>query len=302
MSEKNVAQSVAELTQNLSTSETLYVERDGKKATVMLLPRGKEIRSIKPFLDEYRERPERIKGCAVLTDIDSFIKHTNRFKVPNSVIFADSEECTLDTVFDYHVDQATPEFGEHRAKYKCPKSDAWDKWEEFCGRAHTQEEMAAFIEDRIMDIGVVDPDEPEYAAAVEIGEKLHKEYAMPNQLLTLSTKLSVTVKMQVKQSVNRQSGERALVFVEEHEPDENVVVPGLFLLSIEVFRDGAVHHIPARLRYRVGNGTITWAVELYRPDLALREAFDKVCVEAQRETDLPLYRGMPESSSDDNED
>jgi uncharacterized protein YfdQ (DUF2303 family) len=269
---------------------------------VLVVPRGRELRSIKPFLDEYRERPERIETTAVLTDSDSFIDYTNRFKLPNSVIFADSEKCTLTTVVDFHKDQATPEFGYHQAKYECPRSDAWEKWEEFCGQPHNQEAMAAFIEDRIMDIGVVDVDAPQYAAALEIGEKLHKEYAMPNQLLTLSTKLSVTVKMQVKQSVNRQSGERALVFVEEHEPDENVVVPGLFLLSIEVFRDGAIHHIPARLRYRVANNAISWAVELYRPDLALKEAFDKVCLEAQEATELPLYRGMQEDPSDEDED
>lgn len=299
---ENVAQTVAQLTKELLECESVELVRDSTKAMVLVVPKGRELKSIKPFLDEYRDRPERIKGCAVLTDLDSFIEHTNRFKVPNSVIFADSEECTLATVFDYHANQSTPEFGEHRAKYECPKSDAWEKWDEFCGEPHTQDEMAAFLEDRIMDIGVVDPDEPEYSAAVEIGEKLHKEYAMPNQLLTLSTKLAVTVKMQVKQSVNRQSGERALVFVEEHEADENVVVPGLFLLSIEVFRDGAVHHIPARLRYRVVNSTITWAVELYRPDLALKEAFDKVCIEAQTETELPLYRGMPEPSTDKDQD
>jgi len=294
MSEENIAQTVVELSERLLDAKSIVLSRNDNQATVLVVPKGRELKSIKPFLDEYLVRPDRIKGTAVLTNLQSFIDHTNRFKVPNSVIFANSEECTLTTVFDYHGNQETPEFGEHRARYECPKSDAWEKWEEFCNESHTQDEMAAFIEDRIMDIGVIDPDKPEYATAIEIGTKLHKEYAMPNQLLTLSTKLGVTVKMQVKQAVNRQSGERALVFVEEHEPDENVVVPGLFLLSIEVFRDGAVHHIPARLRYRVNNGTITWAVELYRPDLALAEAFGTVCDKAVTHTELPLYRGQPE--------
>jgi len=298
VTKENVAQSVAELTQSLSTSETLYVERDGRKATVMLLPKGKEIRSIKPFLDEYLDRPERIVGIAVLTDLESFIAHTNRFKIEESSIFANDANCTLTTVFDYHSNQSTPAFGKHRANYECPKSESWEGWNAFACEVHTQEEMAEFLEDRIMDIGVVDTGNPEYAEAVEIGIKLHKEYALPNKLLELSAKMALTVEMKVGREVNRSSGEAVLSYSEEHKDaatGEKLKVPGLFLLSIEVFRDGAVHHIPARLRYQVKNGTITWKVELYRPDLALKEAFDKVCSLAAGTTGLPLYRGSPES-------
>jgi uncharacterized protein YfdQ (DUF2303 family) len=297
VTEENIAQTVARLSTELLDAQNFSLARGDVHATVLVLPRGRDIRSIKPFLDEYLSRPERIKGTAVLTDIESFVNHTNRFKLPYSVIFADSVACKLTTVFDYHANQATPEFGDHRANYECPKSESWEKWNAFACEVHTQEEMAEFLEDRIMDIGVVDTDNLEYAEAVEIGSKLHKEYALPNKLLELSAKMALTVEMKVGREVNRSSGEAVLSYSEEHKDastGEKLKVPGLFLLSIEVFRDGAVHHIPARLRYQVKNGTITWKVELYRPDLALAEAFNRVCLEAEQETGLQLFRGSPE--------
>jgi hypothetical protein len=147
---------------------------------VMVLPEGKRMSSLKGFIDEFRDRPERRKGKAELLDLDSFIGHINRFKDEDSVVFADNRWSamggqwvtpTLTGVLDYHeavneyvpsedgksvdrnhIPDALPRFGEHRAFYSFPLSREFMAWMGGNGRGMNQGEFAAFLEEHALDV------------------------------------------------------------------------------------------------------------------------------------------------------
>jgi len=293
---KNVAESTAELVRQLVAPTTLDLTRDQQRAAVVAVPAGITLKSIKPFLDEYLDRPERIKGTAVLEELDAFCAHANRFKDGRSAIFGTRADCRLQAVFDYHEEPGKPRFGSHRAVYAAPLSEEWEAWSKVNGKEISQALLAELIEDRIADVK-----EPtgadEFYDMHELAGKLGTTFCSPARLLELSRGLAMTVEQTVVNVVDPGTGERALVFTEEQKEKgttQRLKIPGLFMLAIPVFRGGAVHNIAARLRYRVAGGEITWRIQLYRMDLVLDEAFDAICDTAQQQTQLPLFRGKPE--------
>jgi hypothetical protein len=73
-------------------------------AKLIELSKDRRLESTKRFRDELLTFPERRKGTARLTSVDSFIEIVERFKNPDSVIFADTTQASarLLAVFDYH--------------------------------------------------------------------------------------------------------------------------------------------------------------------------------------------------------
>ena len=133
---------------------------DGSAAPpfIVSVPKGRELHSVKKFLDEYLKAPERKRGTATFTTIDSFVEHVNRTKDADSLIFADDNPRApgLLAVYDYNTAKGDPRFGQHRAAYTFPLSDQWSAWVKAeASGAMTLEKFAEFLEDRIVD--VIDP-------------------------------------------------------------------------------------------------------------------------------------------------
>lgn len=265
-------------------------------APVLVIPKGREIKSIKPFLDEYRDRPERKKGTASLTSVQSFIDHVNRHKDSNSAVFAndDREHPGLIAVLDYNEagDTGLPRFGQHRASYAFPLSDEWKAWMGAAEKPLTQAQLAEFLEDHIRDVlPSSDAGESGDDFAAELGITL----ASPQQLITLSRGLSVKVDRRVKTVQSLSTGECSIVFDEAHNGEDGapIRVPGGFVVGIPVFRNGPVYRVPFRLRYRLNQG-VTWQLVPHRADLVFQHAFDEAVETVKAGTELPLFYGKPE--------
>lgn len=293
------------------------------------VPNGIQIKSIKPFLDEYRDRPERREGTAKLSDLDSLIAWTKRHQGDHSALFAfDSEtEPSLTAVIDYHEAGAETldeegtkaRFGRHRATYPFPLSKEWLLWHKHDKKAMSQDEFALFLEEQIID--VMDPpagfradsgESPsEQAAGGDFGETTADERlaellrriggrcATVQSLITLSRDLAVYARENVRDAVNLSSGEKQIKFTTEHcdASGEPLLVPNVFLIAIPVFHNGPRYRIAARLRYRISGGQLAWAYELLRARDAFDHAFGEGCAKAQSETELPLFKGVPEDKS-----
>jgi hypothetical protein len=121
--------------------------------------------------------------------------------------------------------------------------------------------------------------------------------ASPQKMVELSKGLEIHVEAVVKQTTNLASGEGSVVFDEQHRGADGsaIKVPTHFLIGIPVFHNDLAYRLPVRLRYRKQGGKLVWSYEIWRPDLAFDEAFDRAVKRVQEATALPLYLGSQES-------
>lgn len=269
---------------------------DGPRETEVLFTPDGQVRSIKPFLDEYLTAPERRKGTARFTSLDSLIAHVRRFADADSVIFTDdSTKPSLTAVLDYHRagSEGAPRFGAHRAHYAFPLSEEWQRWTSAASAKFAQADFAAFLEDRIVD--VIDPSQAS-GRALGLAEAIGADLASPSRLLSIARSFAVNANRSVAQAVNTSTGETRIEFAEDHRGGDGkpVSVPAAFLIGIPVFRSGARYQIAVRLRYRLTGSAVTWSVEMHRPDLMLADAIEEAVAKVRAETSLPVLFGAPE--------
>ena len=254
----------------------------------------------KAVFTEHLTSPERRTGTAVLTRLDSFIEHVNRFSDKDSIIYArdDRDRPALTAVLDYHRagSESDPRFGEHRSTFNFPLSDEWQAWQKFDKQVMDQREFAEFIEERVVDIEYVeDIDALSEEMRRYIGSTNAGRIATPTRMHELSTNLEVYENSVVKQVQKLQTGEAQIRFESDHVDAAGapVDIPALFIICIPVFAHDAYYRIVARLRYRATGGLKFW-YELWRTDLVFNDAFDKACARVKEETTLPLLVGAPE--------
>ncbi|MDA0780641.1 MAG: DUF2303 family protein [Rickettsiales bacterium] len=301
MSENNQYADILESVKQLYNPELKTVTHGDKSAEVLILPEGKKACDIKPFLDKYLTAPERRKGTAFVTQLNSFIDHVNRFKDDDSVIFANNEMSnpSLTAVIDYHKStyEGEPRFGEHRTHYQFPLSKEWKSWLAFDGKQLSQADFAAFIEDRIGDVlHTYDGDLESDEKLKELAELLGGKFAGPSTLVAFSKNLEVNENSKVRNSNNLSSGEGALIYETEHVDSQGapVKVPNMFLIGLPIFVGGDIYRVAVRLRYRIRSGSISWFYNLFRIENVFEDAFEGACEKAKRETGLPLFLGCPE--------
>jgi|SRR6185295_16499080 len=275
---------------------------DDASASVLVVPKGKEVKSLKPFLDEYLAVPERKTGTTMLTTLADFGEFVNRHKTQDSIVFvndANQAKPQMVAIFNPHKAQARtdedkdvgPDWQDHRAVYNFPLSDEWVAWKAMPADGFSQVDFAIFLEDRIADVGLA----KEGGAVARFAEELQLKLATPAQLLTLSKGLAITVDAKASQQVNLGSGEASLSFIEEHKDSAGAPlrVPGAFAIDIPVFRSGQPFQIPVRLRYRMNSGRVRWFLTPQKLD----QVFEAAIAEAQQititRTGLPVFRGAP---------
>jgi hypothetical protein len=292
------------------------------ETAIGVIPKGKQVVDLLPFVEARRERPRRREGTSEHTTLESFLEHVERARDSQSVIFAKDDPAgpSMVCIYDYHeaavvaeyVDavgddgkptyrtekrDGVPRFGRHRAHYAMPFSDEWLAWAKLAGASAGwlgQLDFAQALEDRGLD--VIPPNEIP-ASTAKAAEALAITPAGPSQLLNLSRGLLVRADRKVGSAVNLNSGEAKITFEESHTASVNdapVMVPTGFALSIPVFRDGAAYALLVRLRYRVEGSAIKWKLAMHRSDVAFRDAFYDVAKQVKEKTGLPLFYGTPE--------
>lgn len=299
-----------EFAKDVLAPEQLLIKRgNSDTAPVIAIPQGMRLATVKAILDDYLPAPERKRGTAKLTTLAAFIAHTNRFKDADSVVFADDnpDAPKLLSVLDYHKQDGSPRFGEHRGLYAFPLSEDWKAWADVDGKELSQAQFAQFIEERILD--VVDPKQVSSDAGGDklwdFAEGLGILVATRTQLVELSRGLSINKEAAIAEHHDLTSGESRLRFETKHKDATGapLVVPGGFCIAIPVFRGDGAYRLAVRLRHRVmrsGAGDdardkVLWTIAIYRGDAALGDAFDRACAEVAAKTSLPVIAGEPES-------
>ena len=282
----------AELNQKIETVEL----PDGKFAVV--LPRGKEIKSVKGFIDEYKSAPDRHFGTSTHETPASLIEHVNAFKTESSVLFANMsrKEPAIQAVYNYRT-PAAPSKGDWMARMNFTLSDQWKEWTKQDGQMLGQDEFAEFIEAHADD--VVSPPESadeSFAGTRQLAIMLGLKIATQFEVINLSRGLEINSEFKAKNIVNPGSGERQIQFTSSHSDvgGQKLTIPGLFLIAIPVFQNGMLFRMPVRLKYRIKDETIKWGFNIYQPEKNFDAAYTDECGKIADNTGLPIFFGRPE--------
>jgi uncharacterized protein YfdQ (DUF2303 family) len=273
---------------------------DGGTIPAVILPEGATIEGVKELFDEYLPFPERATGFATVTDTASFIAMVNRQKVDDTVIFANDRRDTpaLKAVYDYHAPQTAGRAGQprhlgHGVHYALPLSDEWKAWAGFEKRGYVAPaEFAEFVEDRIAD--VIDVKESD--ALSQLRQLIGGSWASPSKLIELSRGIQINTSEVFQSAQSLSSGEVSLRYEVKHGGTgvSSLTVPNLFAIGIPVFHNDGRYQIAIRLRYRVREGKITWAIAPYRIDQVFDVAFTELVKTVADSTALPIFHGAPE--------
>jgi uncharacterized protein YfdQ (DUF2303 family) len=251
--------------------------------------------SLKALIEGHRQMPERRRGTAHVTTLQSFIDLANRHKDSDSVLFGKTSwpAPRLTAVLDYHKQDGAARHNGHRVDYDFPVTEELKAWIEHNAKGMSQADFAVFLEDHVPELASASEEEKQYYEP-----KFNVRFAEPMELMQLSRQLEIHVNSSFRQREILQSGERVIEFKEDHQTaqGEKVDVPGLFMVAVPAFLDGAPVRMPVRLRYRAkGGGGVVWFYEVFRWEHFLRERVKADLDIAAKETGLPAYEGAPES-------
>lgn len=299
---KPAVESIAELAKGAAGATILQISTEGLgkglPPTVPILfdhrSNGQGLVALKEQIERYRLEPDRRRGKANATTLKSFVDLINHHKDDGSALFADATwpNPKLEAVIDYHTGEFGPRHCGHRVAYNFPVTDEFRAWIDRDAKPFTQTEFAAFIEEHAAELASpFDGERSEFESLFRVA------FATPSDMVSLSRGLAVNVEAQVKNHVTLQSGEGEIVFVEEHRnaAGEKITVPGLFMVAVSAFLDGEPVRLPARLRYRVSGGKLSWFYQLYRWKFWLRDRVQKDLAEIVKETALKAFEGSPEA-------
>jgi len=284
------------------------LSEDAVDHPIVVVPAGKRLECLKPLLDQYRTRPERITGRSNHLTLESLIEHINAHDTTQTAVFISRDPAQAVAVYDYVSGTSTgssveaePNWRDWRAIHDFPLSREWKLWSRANGEKMGQGSFAAFVEDRILDVLPA----PDLTAVpeTESDKKLHElarllngTFAGPERMMELARGLVVHETSRVGEVINTNSGEGSIVFEEEHTDGagQKLTIPSLFCIAIPVFDQGIRYRMVARLRYRKSREGLTWWFDLQQVKEVFDDAFQDAGQRIAAETGVPVYAGSPE--------
>lgn len=209
--------------------------------------------------------PRRVKAEVSARTPQSFVDYINRFGSPQTVVFATPPRGTTDlgsfrAVIDYHgvgADGLLPRHGGHKVEFRPEATLPWTEWMAKHNTFLDQVAFTQFLEDHIPEIAA-----PPAAELVEVARhfEAHKSIQFKSAVRERSSSISVQYEETVKETVAPGKAE----------------LPSELTLVLPVFEGGDAMPLNARVRFQIGTGgSLTLKYMLIRPDLVLRDAFDR---------------------------
>lgn len=316
MADKTEIASLAAFMRSHTGAEIEYISSpdDSLGATVAILPDGKTLTDLKPFLDIWRDKPERIFGTSVHETLTSLLNHIEYHNSGRSACFLSMADSKAVVIYDYHVGTECvtadgdsinipePNWRGHRAEYAFPLSREWRAWTRNDRTKMTMAEFSAFIDDRITDL-MQPPDltgdlSPTDARIAELVNLIGGRFGSPLRMRDLARGFTVNESAVASISSNPDTGEHNVVFRADHETGEKVgemAIPNLFAIAIPVFHLGPLYRVVARLRYRKAGAGINMIYELQDPDKVLEHAYQEAGEAIRADTGVPVFFGTGEN-------
>lgn len=142
-----------------------------------------------------------------------------------------------------------------------------------------------------------DAPEPWEVVMIKIAEQLGGRFGTYAVLQQLAKQFVVNEVNNVATSINRDSGEQALQFLNEHKDPDGapITIPNLFMIAIPVFNNDAAYRLAVRFRYAKSGPQIKFFMSLHNPAVVFRDAVNLAITDAVTQTSLPVLAGFPEA-------
>jgi len=249
----------------------------GGSIPYVVVPQGYAVKDLESMLPI----PTRIRANVVVTDSNSFITYCTRHKNEASSVYAlidqENKTLTVQAILDDNAAQY-PSWRSHVCLFKPALSVEWCRWSNSNGKAMSQGDFAAYLEDNLADVANVD--------------------GMPTgaQMLELALKFEATSDKRIKSRINLQSGGTRFEYVDDEDKDTRISMEvfNRFTLGLPVF-DGSssAYLVEARLKYRERDGKVNFWYELIRPDKVFKAAVTEELGAIRAGTGMPVLHGNP---------
>lgn len=219
--------------------------------------------------------PTYIDQDVTLHDEGSFCSYINRFKGADTQLFAEpgflaSGAARIVAALDYHKAGGIPAQCAHEATYRPRYSDQWSRWQNACRQPMRQTEFAEFIEECRADIR-----EPDAARLLDIVRTFKAGKKVEFDSLTYQSDGSVKLVYDEKTEQKGSSGP----------------LPEQMTLGIPVYFRGTLYAVPVLVRYRLGQGAVTFSLKLDRADIIEDTAFGEMAKRVADATGIAPYLG-----------
>lgn len=219
--------------------------------------------------------PDHIAQGVTVQTVDSLVEYANRFKTPDTVLFADIDTNSILAALDYHGVGAAAHF-HHTAKMVLPYSEEWKLWTSISGKLMKQLEFARFLEENAADIAA-----PSGA-----------------DLLDAARDLQAHRKVNFTKAVRTSSNNENFEFTDETEARTRggLELPTQFKLALPVYFDGDLVELFAFLRWELVEGEgLKLGIALHRAVHVRQAEFKKIIDDAAERIDRPAVFGKPDA-------
>ncbi len=265
---ENLAQTLARVLPEakLLSATSLADIRAQDGITQIAVPKGFELKQIDH--EALLLNPRQTKAVATLSDCESFLAYVQRHTQERTVVWCDFDPQTYKLAFTAVIDEhahSAAGWRKHRAQYQPAMSAEWLTWSGANKQSKGQIEFAEFIERH----------EPDIAT--------QEGYPTSLQMLKMATEFEANSDKRIKSVVRLQGGGVRMDYVDDDNAETlaQMQVFEKFQIGIPVFWSGPGYRIDARLKYRHGQGKVSFWYELIRPD-RVHEAAAKELIERVR--------------------
>ena len=259
------------------------VKTDDNRA-FLIVPNGCSEKDVSDAYGLKPAKPRYIKQTVTIETVDSLVDYVNRFKVGETMLFADISANRIVALIDYHAaagadvaPELQAEHVAHRAKMDLPFSEEWKLWNAISGRLMPQLEFARFIEENAADV-----------FAPDAGE-----------LLDACRDLQAHRKVNFIKSVRTATDNERFEFTSDTEARTkgDLELPTRFVLKLPVYFGEPSTELHGFLRWKldVDEGGLTLGIQLHRVEHVRQAVFKQIVLGVSDRTERPAVFGRSEN-------
>lgn len=241
----------------------------------LVLPPGYQHKDVSDAVAKTLPNPARKSGTTRVHDVASLLQLCSDRKQENAdamgYVYADLGARSITAVWNDQRQAHTPGWRDHRAVFMAELTPEFKLWIERDRKAMSQEDFAEFIEDNAADL-------PEAGLLLEVAGTLSAKTDI--QFRSARRLDNGQVQLGYTETINTTAGAEGAL-----------TVPKEFKLGVRIFKNGGGYLINARLKYRLGNGTVKFFYELDRPERAVELAFEGYVTELREKSGMTVLLG-----------